>query len=207
MLITELKPMEQILSLIAQEKIFLLQCHGCKEIHFPEDAVKAFAEKLIEEDMVTGLSTMEYICNPENSRLCLEYHRDSIRNADAILVFACGVGVQTIAEIFPEKRVYAGCDTFSLPGFQGVTPLEYGCDRCGTCYLNLTGGICPVTACAKGLLNGQCGGSKNGKCEVDPDMDCAWERITRRLKMLGRSELMQGPALIRDFAFSNKEME
>ena len=77
--------------------------------------------------------------------------------------------------------------------FQGVTPLEYKCDQCGECYLNLTGGICPITACSKSLVNGQCGGCKDGKCEVDSEMECGWERIYRRLAQIGRLDVLKMP--------------
>ena len=80
------------------------------------------------------------------------------------------------------------------------TPLEYKCDQCGECYLNLTGGICPITACSKSLVNGQCGGSKNGKCEVDSEMECGWERIYRRLKEIGRLDALKCPTQIHNFA-------
>ena len=108
--------------------------------------------------------------------------------------------MQTISEYLEDKPVYAACDTIPMPGFQGVTPLEYDCGQCGECYLNLTGGICPITACSKSLLNGQCGGTKNGMCEVDPDMECGWERIYRRLAMTGRLDLMKCPVQIRNYA-------
>ncbi len=136
----------------------------------------------------------------ENLTKRLEKHAAAIAAAETILVFSCGVGVQTVADMFADKRVCACCDTLPMPGFQGVTPLEYDCDQCGECYLNLTGGICPITACSKSLVNGQCGGAKNGKCECDADMDCGWERIYQRLKMLGRLDLIQSPVQIRNFA-------
>ena len=117
-----------------------------------------------------------------------------------VLVFSCGVGVQTVAELLGDKKVYAACDTYALPGFQGVTPLEYDCKQCGECYLNLTGGICPITACSKSLLNGQCGGAKNGKCEVDPNMDCGWERIQKRLEKIGRLDALKCPIQLRNYA-------
>ena len=98
-----------------------------------------------------------------------------------------------------DVRVYACCDTVELPGFQGVTPLNYDCGQCGECYLNLTGGICPITACSKSLVNGPCGGTKNGKCEVCPDMDCGWERIIRRLKAQGRLDVLKCGVQIHDF--------
>ena len=128
-----------------------------------------------------------------------------IDEADAVLVLSCGVGVQTVAEYLDTKPVYAGCDTVRLPGFQGVTPQEFDCGQCGECYLNYTGGICPITACSKSLVNGQCGGSKDGKCEVNPEMECGWERIYRRLKMLGRLDALKCPTQIRNFA-TDKEV-
>ena len=115
-------------------------------------------------------------------------------------MLSCGVGVQTVASLFPQKRVLPGCDTYRLPGFQGVTPLEHDCQQCGQCYLNLTGGICPITACSKSLINGQCGGAKDGKCEVDPNMDCGWERIYRKLEQLGRLDVLKCAVQLRNYA-------
>ena len=198
MLITELKAKETILSLAAG-KVFIINCHGCKEIYFPEHEADELQKELAEAGKVTGSITTDYICNPENLKLRLEKHAAAIEAADAILVFSCGVGVQTVAEMFAGKRVCACCDTYALPGFQGVTPLEYNCKQCGECYLNLTGGICPLTACSKGLVNGQCGGAKDGKCEVDCNMECGWERIYRRLAQLGRLDVLKCPVQIRDY--------
>ena len=127
-----------------------------------------------------------------------------IEAADTVLVLSCGVGVQTVAGLFEDKRVIAGCDTYRLPGFQGVTPLEHDCQQCGQCYLNLTGGICPLTACSKSLVNGQCGGAKDGKCEVDPNMECGWERIQKRLEKIGRLDALKCPVQIRDYAIDNE---
>ena len=199
MLITELKAKETILSLI-KGKVFIINCHGCREIYFPEHAADALQKELTETGIVTGIVTTDYICNVENQKLRLDQHAAAIEEADTILVFSCGVGVQTVADAFPGKRVCAACDTYALPGFQGVTPLEHDCRQCGECYLNLTGGICPITACSKSLVNGQCGGAKNGKCEVDPNMDCAWERIYRRLAQVGRLDALKCPVQVRNYA-------
>ncbi len=199
MLITELKATETIKAL-ATGKVFIINCHGCKEIRFPEHEANALQKELAEEGRVTGILTTDYICNAENLPLRLEKHAAAIEAADAILVFSCGVGVQTVADRFPGKRVCACCDTYALPGFQGVTPLEHDCKQCGECYLNLTGGICPLTACSKSLVNGQCGGAKNGKCEVDPNMECGWERIYQRLKATGRLDVLKCPVQIRNYA-------
>ena len=199
MLITELKSKETILSLVSG-KVFIINCHGCKEIRFPEKEAEELQKELIAGGSVTGRITTDYICNPDNMKLRLSYHTDEIEAADMVLVFSCGVGVQTVAENFPGKKVCAACDTYALPGFQGVTPLEHDCKQCGECYLNLTGGICPLTACSKSLVNGQCGGAKNGKCEVDPDMECGWERIYQRLKKIGRLDALKCPVQIRNYA-------
>ena len=203
MLITELKAKDAIVSQI-QGKAFIINCHGCKEIHFPEHDADVLQKELVEGGNVTGIFTTDYICNVENLNLRLQKHMAAIDAAQTVLVFSCGVGVQTVADLLSDKRVVACCDTYALPGFQGVTPLEHDCRQCGECYLNLTGGICPITACSKSLINGQCGGAKNGKCEVDPNMDCGWERIYRKLEAQGRLDLMKCPVQVRNYATDDK---
>ncbi len=200
MLITELKSKEAITALLSG-KVFIINCHGCKEVHFPEEEANELQKEL---PNVTGIYTTDYICNPEHLKLRLERFAAQIEEADMILVFSCGVGVQTVSDLYPQKKVCAACDTYALPGFQGVTPLEYDCKQCGECYLNITGGICPLTACSKSLVNGQCGGCKDGKCEVDPGMECGWERIQRRLAQLGRLDLLKGPIQVRNYATDDK---
>ena len=199
MLITELKSTETLRTLL-KGKVFVLNCHGCREIRFPEHEADAFQAELTAEGIVTGIFTTEYICNDANLAVILAAHAAAIEAADTIAVFSCGVGVLTVAAMYPAKRVVACCDTYALPGYQGVTPLEHDCKQCGECYLNITGGICPLTACSKSLVNGQCGGAKNGKCEVDPDLECGWERIYQKLKKLGRLDAMKCPVQIRNYA-------
>ncbi len=203
MLITELKTREAIDALVTG-KVFIINCHGCKEIRFPEAEADALQKEMMERGIVTGIITTDYICNVENLKVRLAKHQAAIEAADMILVFSCGVGVQTVAEVFDHKRVCAGCDTYRLPGFQGVTPLEHDCHQCGECFLNLTGGICPLTACSKSLVNGQCGGAKNGKCEVDPNMECGWERIYQKLKKIGRLDALKCPIQVRNYATDNE---
>ena len=199
MLITELKSKDVIKSLI-KGKVFVLVCHGCKEIYFPEHEADELIKELAEEGIVTGTFVTDYICNADNLKVRIAKHAAAIEAAETVLVLSCGVGVQTVAELYADKRVCAGCDTIALPGFQGVTPLEHDCKQCGECFLNLTGGICPLTACSKSLVNGQCGGAKDGKCEVDPNMECGWERIYQKLKKLGRLDAMKCPVQIRNYA-------
>ncbi|MBQ8238563.1 MAG: methylenetetrahydrofolate reductase C-terminal domain-containing protein [Oscillospiraceae bacterium] len=196
MLITEMKSREVLDALTAGKKVFVINCHGCKEIRFPEAEASEYQKTLD----VTGILTTDYICNPENLQIRLEKYAAQIEAADMVLVFSCGVGVQTVASALDTMKVCAACDTYALPGYQGVTPLEHDCDQCGQCYLNLTGGICPLTACSKSLINGQCGGAKKGKCEVDPNMDCGWERIYQRLKKIGRLDVLKCPVQLRNYA-------
>ena len=198
MLITQIKAKETIVSLV-EGKAFIINCQGCKEVHFPVKEAEELQQELIDAGKVTGVMTTDYICNPENMKLRLEKHMSKIEEADVVLVFSCGVGVQTVAEYLADKRVCAACDTYALPGFQGVTPLEHDCKQCGECFLNLTGGICPLTACSKALVNGQCGGAKKGMCEVDPTMECGWERIHRRLTQIGRLDVLKCPVQLRDY--------
>ena len=199
MLITELKNKDLIKQQL-QGKVFVLVCHGCREIHFPEHEADELISELVAGGTVTGTLTTDYICNVENLTLRLQKHAAAIEAADTVLVLSCGVGVQTVAAQYPAKRVIPGCDTYRLPGFQGVTPLQHDCQQCGECYLNITGGICPLTACSKSLVNGQCGGAKDGMCEVDPSMECGWERIQKRLAAVGRLDALKCPIQIRNYA-------
>ena len=199
MLMTKLKSKDEILSLTSGS-FFVINCHGCKEVGFPEEDAKALEKALMEADRLAGTITTDYVCNPTELTLRLRSCLGIIGEADAVLVLSCGVGVQTVASMLEDQKVIAGCDTLPLPGFQGVTPLEYDCGQCGECFLNLTGGICPITACSKSLVNGPCGGtSRNGKCEVCPEMDCGWERIIQRLKAQGRLDVLRCPTQLHDF--------
>ena len=199
MLMTKLKSMEEILSLTSGS-FFVINCHGCKEVGFPEEDAKALEKALMEAGRLAGTITTDYVCNPTELTLRLRSCLGVIGEADAVLVLSCGVGVQTVAEYLEDYKVFAACDTIELPGFQGVTPLEYDCGQCGQCFLNLTGGICPITACSKSLVNGPCGGtSDSGKCEVCPEMECGWERIIQRLKAQGRLDVLKCPTQLHDF--------
>ena len=222
MLTIQPKPIDELLPLVEGNTI-LISCEGCKEISVPradphpplqphnhesatvgDDGNRTVGAEHPESAIQTiisarGVITTDYICDPDNLKLQLSMHPDLVAAADTILVYSCGVGVQTVAAMFPEKNTYAVCDTMQLPGWQGVTPTEYDCDRCGQCYLNVTGGVCPITSCSKSLINGQCGGSKNGKCEADQEMDCGWELINRRLNELGLPGDRSARSIIRDY--------
>ena len=197
MLITKLKDKEEIISFF-DLRPFVVKCFGCAEVSFPEEDV----DKLIEDnkDKISGIGRLDYLCREEFSKLYIEKKSLEIEKSPALIVFSCGVGVQVIAKLCEKKKVLAGCDTYYLNGFQGLSTQNFNCQQCGECYLNYTGGICPLTACSKGLLNGSCGGAKNGKCEVDPDTDCGWELIYKRLKEIGKEEILRRKEVsVRDY--------
>lgn len=129
---------------------------------------------------------------------------DQVLNADAVLSLACGAGVQAIAERFPEKPVYAGLDTKFIGILQEQGIWTEKCIACGKCVLGVYGAVCPITRCSKGQLSGPCGGAKNGKCEVSPEMDCAWQLIYDRLNAIGQLHRLTDPAPLIDWSLSHE---
>lgn len=206
MLITQLKSKDDILSL-AGKKTVVISCEGCKEVYFPEVEAAELHNELSDNGTALAVVVTDYVCSPENLELQVKKHMGKIDAADTVLVFSCGVGVQTVSEKFAGMPVFAACDTYPLPGYQGVTPLEHDCAQCGECFLNGTGGICPITACSKSLVNGQCGGAKEGNCEVDKEMECGWERIYRRLEKLGLLDALLHPAKTRNYGVQPEDNE
>jgi len=198
MLVVQLKPEEEILPRISGKRIFVFECIGCQEVYFPREEVEEFIEGLKNE--ITGRAVLDYLCNRDFVREYIKAYSNEIKEAEAILVFSCGAGAQIVSSLLEDKVVYTDCDTLYLSGFQGLTIQEFDCKQCGQCYLNYTGGICPLVNCAKGLLNGPCGGSKDGKCEVNPEADCAWELIYKRLKRLGKLDLLKETLPPRDYS-------
>ena len=118
---------------------------------------------------------------------------------ECIVCMSCGDGVQTIAKNCTGIPVYPANNTMFLGEVARVGIWEEACKMCGDCVLGTTGGICPITACSKRLVNGPCGGTKNGKCEGCPTMDCGWERIIQRLKAQGRLDVLRCPTQLHDF--------
>jgi len=176
----------------------VFKCFGCREVSFPEAEI----DNLLQEyrDCVKGIARIDYLCREEFTGRYLKAFAGEISSAKSILVFSCGVGVQVVSKLLEGKIVLPGCDTHYLNGFQGVTAQNADCEQCGQCWLNLTGGICPLTACSKSLLNGPCGGTKDGKCEVNPEMDCGWALIYERLKSIGRMDSLKKSAVnVRDY--------
>jgi len=133
---------------------------------------------------------LESVCTTQKTKKELTKKSTFIEEADAILVMSCGVGVQTVAEL-TEKPVFPALDTLFIGSLRRVGHYEELCALCGQCILEYTGGICAINQCSKGLLNGPCGGSKQGKCEIIDDRDCGWYLIYERLKQRGKLYLME----------------
>jgi len=191
MIVAERKPIEEIIAFVKNcKKILIVGCNECvtvcyaggkKEVGILASALKmAFMKE--EKDLEITEVTLERQCDHEY----LEEIRNIIEDYDAVISLACGVGVQFMAEKYLRTPIFPGVNTC----FMGVTE-ERGvwserCQACGQCILGQTAGICPVSRCAKRLLNGPCGGSTDGKCEINKEVDCAWQLIIDRLKELGR---------------------
>ena len=200
---TEPKPREEVLESLADAgSVFLVGCDGCPV------GCDVGGQKWIDETTaalteagktVTGSSLIELLCNKALVGIKLGRRVDEVMAADAILVAACGVGVQAVGNMVPRRAVPA-LNTICLGDYQGLWPSEERCGECGECVLAYTGGLCPVTLCAKSLVNGQCGGTgDDGACEVSPDHPCGWKLIYDRLKELGRLDDMRRMTAPRDF--------
>jgi hypothetical protein len=136
--------------------------------------------------VVTGQYVVKTGCQVLGTKTELKAFKETIDAADCILVMSCGAGTQTVVELFKDKAVCPTNDSLFLGNMTRMQFFDERCSLCGDCILEQTGGICPVTTCPKGILNGPCGGCKDGQCEVNPDIPCAWVRIYERMKKLGK---------------------
>ena len=194
------KPIEEIVRFIRPgEKVFVVGCNNCAwKCHSGgEDETRRMAERLAARGVAVAGHTVPgpqgmSLCKLDNTRKVLQQdYADQTAGADSFLVLGCGQGVHTVIDATDGGMVHPGCDTI----FGGETIsedfiTEY-CSLCGECIVEHTGGLCPVTLCAKGLLNGPCGGASEGKCEISKDRDCGWHLIYERLKKLGKLDLMR----------------
>ncbi|MCM8829940.1 MAG: methylenetetrahydrofolate reductase C-terminal domain-containing protein [Candidatus Omnitrophica bacterium] len=198
MLITKLKEKEKIVSVLNSRNVFIFKCFGCKEVYLPEEEIDLLLTELKCMDRTVGV---DYLCREEFVERYLERYKERLEKVGKVVVFSCGVGVQVVAKLIPDIPVIPGCDTHYINGFQGLKAQDVDCQQCGECWLNLTGGICPITSCSKSLLNGPCGGAnKDGKCEVSKNMDCGWVLIYKRLKLLNEDEILKRhPVNIRNY--------
>jgi hypothetical protein len=194
------KPVDEITGYFKPgEKVFVVGCDNCAaKCHsggVPE------TEEMANRLKARGVNVIGWcvpqpagvsLCKLANTKKVLQgEYGEKVREADSLLVLACGQGFHTVMDATDGQMVHPGCDTV----FGGETVsddfiTEY-CSLCGECIVEYTGGLCPVTLCAKSLLNGACGGAKDGKCEVDRNRDCGWQLIYDRLKQLGRLEQMK----------------
>lgn len=188
MILSKQKPWEEISDYLKDDKnVFVLGCHGCAKASGTggHSAVREIKAKLEEAGKtVTGTDVIDFLCEKALVKSRLRGKVEQLQAADSVLVMTCGIGVQAVAASL-NKVCHPGCDTQNLGGSRGEWPGTERCKECGECMLEYTGGICPLTACSKGLLSGQCGGASKGKCELDPAKDCGWELIYNRMKRLG----------------------
>jgi len=197
MIIAERKSLEEIRQELAPyRRVLVAGCGTCVAVCWAggEKEVGILASELRlargaeGNEIVTSEATVERQCEKE----MIEELAEKAAQVDAVLSLACGAGVQTMAERFEDKPVLPAVNTtfIGMPETEGLW-VEM-CGACGDCLLDRTGGVCPMVRCAKGLLNGPCGGTrKGGKCEIDPDKDCGWVLIYRRLEKQGRLDLMR----------------
>jgi len=191
--ITKQKSLEEILSLLeGMERVFILGCGTCVTLCRTGGApeVEDMTKKLRENGRIIMGSMIIPVACDEISHEALEQMRDPLSQSQGILIMTCAFGVQTIGRQV-QIPVIPALDTLFIGKERGIGQFEEICTQCGDCILGETGGICPVTSCHKGLLNGPCGGTKDGKCEIDPQKDCAWTLIYERLKAQGRLDRMR----------------
>jgi len=205
MIVADRKPIEEIIEEVKDhEKILILGCNECvtvceaggkKEVGVLASALRMYFLNQGREVKIDE-KTLERQCDHEY----LEEIRDVMDQYDSVVSLACGVGVQFMAEKYHDRPIYPGVDTC----FLGVTEKRglwtERCQACGQCILARTGGICPVSRCAKRILNGPCGGSTNGKCEINKELDCAWQLIIDRIKALGKIDEYEKLSPLKDWS-------
>lgn len=173
-------------------RIFIIGCGTCVTLTRTggEPEVRAMKERLLGQGkMVTGTTVLPVACDNLTGEALIEYGT-AIDQADVLLIMTCAFGVQTVARQL-KKMVVPALDTLFIGKETSVGQFNEICTQCGTCIIGETGGICPVTSCHKGMVNGPCGGTNNGKCEIDINKDCAWTLIYNRLKELDRLDAMR----------------
>jgi len=195
MIISEQKDFPEIVtSLEGEQRIFIVGCKGCAEAcHTGGESQALEMKQKLEETgkTVVGYSVVDFLCDKALVKFRLKAHEEKINSADSLLVMTCGIGVQATAKVV-DKITHPACNTINVGGARGEWRGEERCLECGDCLLDYTGGICPLTACTKSLINGPCGGAKNGKCEFEPDeRDCGWQLIYERLKKLNHLDKMR----------------
>jgi ferredoxin len=195
MIVAEQKPLAELKSLIGEaNNVLVVGCGTCVTVCFAggarEAAIVSASMRMATKLEGAGKQVTDVTVQRQCEWEYLDQIAEQVQEADVVLSLGCGIGVQAIAEHFPQAWVVPGLNT----SFLGL-PLEQGvwaerCAACGDCILGLTGGICPIARCSKSLLNGPCGGSEAGHCEVDPDIPCAWQLIYDRLKSMNKLHVL-----------------
>lgn len=190
MIITRKKPIEEVMGLVADAKtVAIVGCGSCAtachtggqpEIDELTKTLEAAGKKVV------ATAICDYCCM--NLGVKGKMKPIVAANPDCVLTMSCGDGVQCVAKNAGTIPVYPTNNTMFLGEAARFGVWEEACHLCGDCVLGQTGGICPISQCAKSLVNGPCGGQKNGKCEVDPNNDCAWIKIYNRLNAIGQLE-------------------
>ena len=198
MIVAQRKPFGEIKSMLeGYSNILVAGCGTCVAVCLAggEKEAGILASQLMlsasvdKKDFQAKAATVERQCDRE----FLQLFRDRVAEADAVVSLACGAGIQFLAEMYPDTPVIPGVDTTFIGVAEEAGVWTERCTSCSQCYLGISGGICPVTMCSKGLLNGPCAGTVHGKCEVDPERDCAWTLIYQRLEGQQRSGLQEAP--------------
>lgn len=204
MIISKQKDKESFFDLIKKyNSFFLIGCSECASLCGTgnEEAIKELTEFLQSKGKtVTGGMVPKTGCQTLGTKIELKKHKEACEAADAFIVMSCGAGTQSATEIFPDKAVYPANDTLFLGNMTRFQMFDERCSLCGDCIIGKTAGICPVTNCPKGLLNGPCGGMSNGNCEVNSEIPCAWVRIYERQKRLGNLDEMKEIAEPKDWS-------
>jgi hypothetical protein len=209
MIVTKQKSRQDILKMLAtKEKIFIVGCGDCATACKTggEEEVRAMAKFLKQNNKeITGTVVPDATCVSAQAKAALAKNKEALKRSDGVLVFACGSGTQCLKE---NDRlglaVFPGSDSLFAALIDKDGTFCEVCSACGECLLDLTEGICPVTRCAKGLLNGPCGGQKKGKCEGNGEKDCVWVLIYQRLKDKGRVGQLKRRLPPRDYRKSGK---
>ena len=203
--ITEQKPWEEVVEMLSGvEKVYLVGCGTCatmlhtggkSEVLEMKDKLEAAGKK------VTGWMVIPTACD-ELTKDALVENAGDIEAADGILVMTCSFGVQTVS-LYADKPVYPALNTLFIGKEESPGYFIEVCMQCGDCVLAKTAGICPLVRCAKSLLNGPCGGSVDGKCEISPDVPCAWQLIYERLAALGQLDKLEEIQPVQDWSASH----
>ncbi len=195
MIVAEQKSLEELKTLVSgAEKVLVVGCGTCVTVCFAggarEAAIAASSLRMTSKLEGNPLEVTDVTVQRQCEWEYLDQIAEQVKDADIVLSLGCGVGVQAIAEHFDQTWVVPGLNTkfLGLPTEQGVWAER--CAACGDCVLGLTGGICPIARCSKSLLNGPCGGSEAGHCEINPEIPCAWQLIYDRLNSLGKLNVL-----------------